>query len=236
MSLQVSVVVLDTETTDSTDGECIELAALALESISDASPALVFQRRYQPVKPSTLGALTTHHILDHELEGCPPSANAAEDAVAASYGCRYWIGHNIDFDWTVLGKPPVFRICTLALARRYLPDLDSHKLAAVYYHVFGRTEAAREMVQRAHGAYADVLMLRQLLPFFVDLAGGSTDPQALFAASEEARIPRKWTFGKFEDQPISAADRGYAQWFRRTCTDRPDYEHYLTALRRVGLL
>jgi len=40
-------------------------------------------------------------------------------------------------------------------------------------------------------------------------------------------------FGKFKDQPIAAADRGYASW----CARQPDFDPYvIVALKRAGLL
>ena len=58
----------------------------------------------------------------------------------------------------------------------------------------------------------------------------------LFSESEDARVPRKWAFGKFEGSSISSADRGYARWFVNTCKDRSDYQYYVVALKRGGLL
>lgn len=55
----------------------------------------------------------------------------------------------------------------------------------------------------------------------------------LWQFSEECRIPTVFSFGKFKGQPISAADRGCANWYRR----QPDPDPYLLeAFRRNGLL
>ena len=57
--------------------------------------------------------------------------------------------------------------------------------------------------------------------------------ERLWAESEEARIPKIMTFGKFKDEPVSKVDRGYANWYRR----QPDPDPYLLeAFRRNGLI
>ena len=77
-------------------------------------------------------------------------------------------------------------------------------------------------------------MTQILLNYLCEKCGAGT-LAGLLAESEDARIPRKWGFGKFEDQPISAADRGYSAWFQKNCRGRPDYQYYCIALKRVGL-
>jgi exodeoxyribonuclease X len=226
-------IILDTETTDREDGEVIELAWL--ESANTFDPEAMVrtqQERFAPSRPSTFGALATHNILDHELIGKRASALAP----TALPPVHYWIGHNIDFDWRALGgDPSVFRICTLALARKWMPELDSHSLGACLYAVRGRNESSRNLVQSGHGALADVLMTQILLHHLLKLTGCET-LSGLYAESEDARVPRRWSFGKFEDEPISAADRGYVGWFLKNCRDRPDFAYYCIALRRVGLM
>ena len=76
---------------------------------------------YIPGKPITLGALATHHIMDEELVDCPPAASFTLPGQL-----DYMIVHNVDFDWEVIGKPEINRICTLVLARKLLPSLDNH--------------------------------------------------------------------------------------------------------------
>lgn len=226
-------IILDTETTDRENGEVIELAWVTSDDILNPAGAVHMKRaRFLPSRPSTFGALATHHILDEELVGCPPSSTARDHLPPA----RYWIGHNIDFDWLALGAPQnVMRICTLALARKWLPDADSHSLSALIYLIGGRTDATRSLVRNAHGAHADVLMTQMLLHHLLKLTGIET-LVGLYVESEDARVPRKWSFGKFEGQPISAADRGYAAWFLKNCRDRPDYQYFCVALKRVGLM
>jgi len=227
-----SVLILDTETTD-IDGEVIELAYVAAEGLPTRETTFAGKtKRFTPSVPIKFGAMATHHILPEEVVGFAPSSEAPKELPSA----EYWIGHNIDFDWKALGSPPkVRRICTLALARAVWPETDSHTLTALHYFLFGATPTTRQILRNAHSAMHDVMLCVQLLHLIVEKMGVS-DIEGLYALSEDARIPRKWGFGKFVGKPISAADRGYANWYRSNCKDNPDYLYYCEALRRSGLM
>lgn len=221
-------IVLDTETTTNKATperplEVVELAWMPLEQSGS------FRQLYKPTMPCTFGATAVHHILPLELLDKPPSSQAPHDLPQATY----WIGHNIDFDWKALGEPAgVKRICTLALSRSLWPECDSHTLSAMIYFTQGANEATRNRLRNAHAATADCEFVLDLLGA-ITAKTGVTDFAALWELSEGARIPKTWAFGKFVDQPIAAADRGYAAW----CARQPDFDpYYLVALRKAGLL
>ena len=218
-------IIFDTETTGIDEPQPIELAWVPWEPGGLGSEEPPFLARYMPTKPIDLGALATHHILLSELSSCAPSYTATLPHT------EFLIGHNVDFDCKVMKEPLGKRICTLALARFAYPEFESHKLVALCYGLFGQTPETRERVKNAHSALDDVVLTRAVLErICADLK--LTDLDALYLACEEARIPRKWSFGKFYNQPISAADRGYVNWYRR----QPDTDPYLLeACRRAGL-
>lgn len=217
-------VILDTETTSS-DPEKAEVIQLAYK-IPGSAPAS--KKSFSHRGPMEWGALAVHHIIQGETERPLFSRESLPSDIS------YWIGHNIDFDWKVCGMPPVLRICTLAMARNLWPKLDSHKLGALIYYLLGATHATRELLQSAHDAAADIALCEIVYNAACEEAGlDPTDYPAVYAFSEDARVPRVWTFGKFSGQPISAADRGYANWYRKL----PDPDPYvLEALRRAGLI
>lgn len=126
MSSVTKAIVLDTETTGFDDGEVIELAWVGFASLY---PERVFTKRYNPTGRIKFDAIATHHIRKIDLVDKEPSINAAKDI---PQDCEYFIGHNVDFDWKMLGSPDVKRICTLAIARKVWPDADSHKLSALF--------------------------------------------------------------------------------------------------------
>lgn len=227
----MDAIILDTETTTNKDTperalEVIELAWLPYEYPSTLGEGVV--RRYKPRTPATFGATAVHHILPQELEGCPPSSSARADLPAADY----WIGHNIDFDWKALGSPKVRRICTLALARSLWPDCDSHTLSATMYFLFGANEDIRNRLRNAHSALADCEFVSDILGAVSRITKASS-LEALWELSEEARVPKTMTFGKFAGQPISAVDRGYASWYNKQADPDP---YIIEAFRRQGLL
>ena len=222
----MNAIILDTETTDVENCEVMELGYIPFgptpTPVTDAK-----LHRFRPKTPPKWGALATHHILMEDVEHCQPS----DCAPALVPHATYWIGHNIDFDWRALGKPPVKRICTLALSRAYWPEVDSHSLVAMSYFLLGANSHTRGRVKQAHSALDDVLLCRDILAVIMQ-AGKIDGLDALYLESEDARIPRVWTFGKFKGQPIKAADKGYANW----CRKQPDFDpYYLEALKREGL-
>jgi len=222
--------ILDTETTDKEPPmEVIELAWTCFTCPPGNHSRLLFK----PSVPPKFGAMATHHILMEDLEGREPSQLASGRVPEA----EFWIGHNIDFDWRALGEPPkVKRICTLALARRQWPELDSHNLSALTYFIKGARDSTRQQVLGAHSALDDVWMCRDLLNVLIvalHIEGLPNDAllERLWAESEDARVPRVMTFGKFRGQPVSAVDRGYMNWYSR----QPDPDPYvLEAFRRQG--
>jgi len=224
-----TAIFLDTETTTRGDDpqqpqEVIQLAWLEWEAQT------MHSFLFRPKVTARWGALAVHHILSEELELAPPADEAFSKIPAADY----WVGHNIDFDWKALTSPPVKRICTLALARSVWPQLDSHTLGALTYFTQGASPETRNRLRNAHDAAADVNLCVDLYCLLCDALKVPADDFAqVFQLSEEARVPKVMTFGKFRDMPISAVDRGYANWYRRQSDPDP---YVLEAFRRQGLI
>jgi DNA polymerase III epsilon subunit-like protein len=194
---------------------------------------------YRPKKPIALGALATHHIIADDLTDCVPWPGKWMPPA----GVEYMVGHNVDFDWKAIGQPDVKRICTLALARHVWPDLDSHKLGALIYHILDHREA-RVRLRGAHSASTDIVLCHLVLLRLIDLTGAKTWPD-LWALSEFARYPTHLTFGKFGPDsewaktnggPMRCADvrrldRGYYNWLFDKCDQVRDDVYLQKALR-----
>lgn len=222
----MSAYIFDTETTGLVEPEVIEAAWLKLDTPFNLHVLEGFEQRYKPSKPIDLGAMATHHIMDEDLVDCPPSSSFALPA-----DCQYLIGHNIDFDWKVIGEPPVKRICTLALCRRFFPDADSHTQTAMMY-LFER-DRARELVRNAHSALADVRNCRTVLDYVLANAGTVTETvtwEFIWSLSEAARIPTKMTFGKHKGMQIDQLPFSYKQWL----LGQADLDPYLFKALRGG--
>ena len=135
-------IIFDTETTGVSNPEIIESSWLevAFEENNDGDGAsLTFgvpvTQRFQPSSPITMGAMAIHHIMDEDLASCPPCSTFK---LPGRIG--YLIGHNVDYDWGVAGRPAgVKLIDTLCMARRLWPACDSHSLGALTYFLFRST-------------------------------------------------------------------------------------------------
>lgn len=217
------VVILDTETTGfALPVEPVEIATLHLKGTPlESLPAGRSSHRYKPTRPIEDGAAAAHHILTDDLVDCGPFdprsyADLGDPGV-------YLIGHQIDFDWEVIGRPGnPRRICTLALARRTWQEAGSHKLGALYYQVEGQTAEAREVLRDAHSAETDVWLTNRILAELIRIHEPDSW-ETLWEMSEIARIPLRMAFGKHgPDQKagapgvlisqLDAHDHGYRQW------------------------
>ena len=199
-----NTIIFDTETTGKNEAVLIEAAWIRLDSVSPFSISEKFNQRYNPKKPIELGALATHHILDEELKDCPDYTE-----FSLPNPTEYIIGHNVDYDWNIVGNPNIKRICTLALSRRLWPELDSHSQSAMLYFVDRHN--AREKLKNAHSALADVENCAFILEKIIAKLGVSTIEE-LWTNSEQARIPSHMTFGKHKGVAIADIPRDYKTW------------------------
>lgn len=219
--MKYEVLIIDCETTGNDPLEVIEVGAVTTGLCYDSSGmvypdgwSVIADERFKPTTGSCLGALATHNILDSDLVDCQPSAAAKlPDA-------DYLIGHNVDYDWQALGCPNAKRICTLALSRYLWPTLDSHKLAAICYHLFG--DQARDFVRNAHSALQDVMLVGRILGEIMPLLNVDSW-EALYQVSEVARVPTVMPFGKHKGEPVSSIPDDYKRWLLR----QDDVDPYL---------
>ena len=201
----MKVAVIDTETTDKDEPGLIEFATcLVSEDPSSIGILKEYEERFKPEKKISLGAMAVHHIMDEDLVDCRPSS-----AFKFPTDVDYIIGHNVDFDWKVIGSPEVKRICTLALCRELLPQADSHTLAAMFYLLERST--ARERLKEAHSAMADVKLCLDVLRHIIDALKVTTWEQ-LWAKSEAARVPSIMPFGKHKGIAMVDVPRDYKNW------------------------
>lgn len=219
--------IFDSETTGLNEPQLVEAAWLQLEAIPGLPVAGEFLQRYKPGKPIELGALATSHILDEELADCPDHTEFALPAEV-----EYLIGHNVDYDWGVIGRPEVKRICTAALSRMLWPDADTHTQSAMIYLHY-RSEA-QGLLRNAHAALDDVKNCRLLLIKIMDALGERlgrpvADWEELWTHSEDARIPTVISFGKHRGAKFSDLPAEYRRWL----LNQPDLDPFVRkALQR----
>lgn len=232
-----AAVVLDTETTGTGDDDRVIEFACTSPIDAPANICLMNEEiaiadaRFSSDRPISLGAMATHHIIDEDLVGLRPFTG-----FDTSRGIKYIVGHNIDFDWRMMGRPKVRRICTLALARSLWPDIDSHSLTAMVYHVSRDKSVARSRVRGAHSAKTDVEMLLDvLLPEILLKLNPLAETWTQFTwaklweISEDARIPTALSFGKHKGVPLGDVPAEYKRWLLK----QPDVDPYVAiALKR----
>ena len=227
------ILIADTETTTSdASKEVIELAWVQIDNLTSLNILDTFEQRYKPLKPSGLGALVVHNILDSELEDCPPSIEAI-----LPKDTTYMIAHNSRFDAAAISIPDTIKqICTQALAQWLLPDLESHRQSSLLYHFQGRTEETRNDLVNAHSALPDVMNLYKVFKYLLeelykkepDLKG-NLSVEKLWVLCELARVPTRMSFGKHRGELIKDVPYGYKTWL----LNQPDVDEYLqVALRK----
>jgi exodeoxyribonuclease X len=214
----MTAIIFDTETTGILNPEIIESSWMQAEfSCTEEEPdyptlqfSLPVTKRYKPEARISMGAMATHHIMDEDLAGHPPSSTfKLPDRVT------YMIGHNVDFDWNVAGSPDgIKRIDTLCLARKFWPECDSYSLSALTYYLF-RSNARTEL-QNAHNAETDILLTGELLKAIVEKANFTiTSFESLWELSESARIPEIMPFGKHKGEKIANVPADYKAWLMK---------------------
>ena len=197
-------VIFDTETTGRKDPIIIEGAWLELKSVDPFKLGLSFCQRYNPGKPIELGALATHHIYDEELIQCPPAKS-----FSLPNDVEYIIGHNIDYDWNVIDKPNIRRVCTLALARKVWNSIDAYSQSALLYFI--DRDNARDILKKAHSAETDVRICATILEkICIELDISSFEH--LWESSEDARTPTVMPFGKHKGTLITDIPIDYKKW------------------------
>lgn len=206
--------ILDTETNGVDEPHATEIAYVGVEFSADEQILTLidgssFEQRFNPEKPITLGSQAITRIFDEDVADKPPHTtfNLPTD-------CQYLIGHNIDFDCGVLVNAQcdlnqIKRICTLALAKHFYPDIENHQLGTLLcaFH----QSIAKKNLKNAHGARFDVwftyLILRTIC-----IEQNIKSMEQLHQISEQARIPTVITFGKYKGTKIAELPQDYVSW------------------------
>ena len=220
------IIVFDTETTGIIEPVLIEAAGIIINGSPFNEQTETFNSRYNPGKPISFGAMATHNILDCDLENCPPATE-----FKLPENTTYLVGHNIDFDWEVIGKPEVRLIDTLPMARKLWPHFDSHNLGALSYALcdeFARPKIREKLIGR-HSALTDVELCLELLRFILKEKTELKSWGDIWRFSEEARIPDIMPFGKHKGTAIKDLPGDYKDWLLK----QSDVDKYLKIALRT---
>jgi DNA polymerase III epsilon subunit-like protein len=152
-----------------------------------------------PIHPE---ASKVHGILDADVVNSPKLSE-----VFNPQGPSIQISHNAVFDLRFVAdryENLKGSICTLNLARQFLPNAPNHKLATLV-EFLGLSD------YKAHDALGDVKATQELLKILMDITG--KDLEALAAFCAVPKVVYTMPFGKFKGQPINQLPISYIRYF-----------------------
>lgn len=160
--------ILDTETSGRANPEIIENGYLLFPELTGAHLlATPFEERVQRHKPlngiefwvsKNVHGIYMSDVIKEPVFNLETFLKEIPDSV------EYLIGHNISYDWRVLGKPDKWkRICTVKLARLLWPDLKSHKLSLLIQEFF--PDIGTQLTKNAHGAIVDCKLCMLIIDY-----------------------------------------------------------------------
>jgi DNA polymerase-3 subunit epsilon len=156
--------VVDVETTGMRADGPDRITDIAVVLVQGHRVELVFESLVNPGIPIPWRVAALTGITD-QLVRRAPQFTAIADRVLGALGGRVFVAHNAGFDWRFLtaelGRAAALgltgsRLCTVRLARRLLPELESRSLDRLTFH-FGLENQAR------HRAAGDALVTAQVL-------------------------------------------------------------------------
>lgn len=231
----MQAIILDTET-HTLNGLPIEIAYAPIQ-LDQGKLSLdrekIFDQLYSiGDEKISYASMAVHHILESDLVGQPDYSTFRLPS-----DTLYMIGHNIDYDLRAIQQcgvdtSHIKAICTLALARLVWPDAEAHNISALIYQISKGSEKARTMLKGAHRADADIILTANILMHIIHHLK-IQDIEALFVASEDARIPRSINFGKHRGTAIADLPADYTKWLLK----QDDLDPYLRkALENTAII
>ncbi|MFT4271232.1 MAG: exodeoxyribonuclease X [Pantoea sp.] len=195
--------VIDTETTSFEGGIC-ELASIDIVDGQLCNPMSDFVK---PPEPITVGAMAVHHITDAMVADAPPIA----DVIDRYLGADVYVAHNAAFDRPKLPQITGPWICTLKLARKLYPELESHSNQYLRYHFMLDVDVPEGL--HAHRALYDCYVTAALL-IRLNREVQLTIAQMRDISSRPSLL-HTMRFGKHKGitfEEIAAKDQGYLRW------------------------
>lgn len=169
------------------------------------------------------GAVAIHGITNEQVAGFPSNG----DICAKMPQPFVWCGHNSSYDQRVIAEHVTFNgnLCTLALARRWLPNTTNHKLATLQKEL-GLSE------QKSHSALGDCRTTLELLKVLLDKSG-RTLPALVELESKPKMLP-KMPFGMYKGRLFVDIPKQYIHWMSEQPDWHPDILHTIKQLRLLS--
>lgn len=230
----MKILIVDCETTGLVEPQAVEIAMIQLpEDIKEfmnldiekffQDETLfegVYEQRFRPTKAIDPRASAVTGIYMKDVINCPsiktfeyPETN------------EFLVAHNAVFDWGVLGKPDVKRICTKELSQIVFADqkgLKNNKAVTVATWLY--KDKIQSIVDNAHGALADCKLVFFILHAIVQKvpAGSWTELANLCSQGQKSKSyseldkPIKpltsLPFGKHKGVPLKDVPTDYLLW------------------------
>lgn len=225
LGFKMRYIVIDTETTDPTPAAGVCEFAYA-EIDENFNILLEHTSLIDPEKPISASASGIHGISDSDVVDAPTLAEymyiVQDDPLQ---GDVVIIGHNVQFDMRYIGPYVtnlIGQICTLKLARRFLPDAENHKLQTLMYEL--------QLPRRgSHRADSDVFTTIGLLKHLAEVSD-NTLPELLEAMSAFIKV-EVMPFGKHKGTPLAALPTSYRSWLATADNLDPDLKKSLEMLK-----
>ncbi len=223
----MSIIILDTETTDRDESK--RLIQLAYKNLATGE---VVNEFFKPPVPITFGAMAVHHVTNEMVADKKSFVDSGERTkIAELLKENILVAHNAPFDIQVLkneGLEIGQSLDTLRLARHLIEDSEQYSLQYLRYSLGLNIDAS------AHDALGDVLVLEALFEYLKKQA------QEQFSLSSEEEVMAKLlelsampvlmniiNFGKYKGKTFAEVvkeDRSYLQWLFGSETSKPESE------------
>jgi DNA polymerase-3 subunit epsilon len=178
--------------------------------------------------------IAIHGITDEMVKDAPSFADIALDFAKFCEGDTVLIAHNNDaFDVHFMRAEyeragirfPDWRFMdSLKWARRYRPDLPSHKLQGLR-EIYGIT------ANQAHRALDDVKVLKDVFMFMID---DLTIAEA-YKLLHQPKTMQHMPFGKYQGKPLKEVPKDYIAWMKGSgAFDKPDNNELRESLIKLG--
>ncbi|WP_258087406.1 exodeoxyribonuclease X [Xenorhabdus bovienii] len=209
--------VVDTETCDMDSG-IVEIASIDMVG-SEIYYNLQRSHFVNPHKPISINAMAIHHITDEMVADSP-----LIDEVISNYkGADYLVAHNAEFDKRMMPEMDAPFICTLKLARRLWPELESHSNQYLRYALKLDVHVSEGL--HAHRALYDCIVTAALFKRIKDESGWSDEE--MLEISNQPSLLHKFKFGKHKGitfEEVAQTNPSYFTWLLKQPDLDPDVE------------
>lgn len=195
-----TALVIDTETDQGRDPRPIQVATI------NVATGYEWMKYFNSGRPISPVVIKVHGITDEDVAGLERFELEQFELPA------YLIGHNVRFDWRVIGSPSTKLICTVRLARAAFPEWSAYSQSKCIEQLLGNSEASK-MTIAAHDALGDARMCYLLYQACCErLEIAPTDFAAAHAISNKATPVSKMPFGKHKGKAIKDVPISYVSW------------------------